>query len=72
MPADFKLSDHCLVNHWDRAVRDGPQAKVTPLSLMWKALNFVDRKMYFTGLRGATWRILGVDRSVKNPNPCNS
>ena len=30
-----------------------------------------DRKMHFTGLRGWLWRMLGVDRSVENPNLCD-
>tara|TARA_Y100000310_G_scaffold306503_1_gene347702 strand:+ start:3140 stop:3265 length:126 start_codon:yes stop_codon:yes gene_type:complete len=38
---------------------------------LWKSMLFVDRKMHFTGVRGAAWRILGVDRSLKNPNICN-
>jgi len=32
---------------------------------------FIDRKAHFIGLRGGIWRVLGVDRSEKNPSLCN-
>ena len=35
------------------------------------AYYLLDRKMHFTGMRGGLWRMLGVDRSAKNPNICN-
>jgi len=68
---EIELSDHCLVDH-PRAARDGvPQLVFSRKMTLWKSMLFVDRKMHFTGVRGAAWRILGVDRSLKNPNICN-
>ena len=68
-PGYFDLSDHCVIDHleWKRRGEPSP----TPLprrTLWWLSL---DRKMHFTGLRGAIWRRLGVHRAVKNPNLCN-
>lgn len=67
MSTEFELSDHCIVDHWEW-LRSGGEVKVSPLVLLWISL---DRKMHFTGIRGAIWRLLGVDRAVKNPNICN-
>ena len=64
------LSDHCIIDHFDRTVPNAPNFR------WWRALPLLayyllDRKMHFTGLRGGLWRMLGVDRSAKNPNICN-
>jgi hypothetical protein len=40
-------------------------------TILWRIMLFLDRKAHFIGLRGGIWRILGVDRSEKNPNLCN-
>ena len=64
------LSDYCLVDHLKSD--DGPSPRITPVwVLRMPFFLLLDRKMHFTGLRGAIWRILGVGRSVKNPNLCN-
>ena len=70
-PGAPELSDYCVVDHWDWMRRGGPMPKATPLMAFRKSLLFLDWKMHFTGLRGATWRLLGVDRAIKNPNLCN-
>ena len=67
MLSDIKLSDHCIVDHIEYARSGGP-VNAPRVMLWWLAL---DRKMHFTGLRGRVWRLLGVDRAVKNPNLCN-
>ena len=69
--AEIDLSDHCLIDHREWLRQGGPKPKLTPLSLMWMTLLVADRKMHFTGLRGGLWRLLGIDRSLKNPNLCN-
>ncbi len=69
MAHDVKLSDHCLVNHFVDSKADLPVAGAH-MRLV-KPFNWIDRKMHFTGLRGGIWRLLGVDRSHKNPNICN-
>lgn len=70
-PVEIELSAHCVVSHQEWVQKDGPVANFTPLTPFRKSLLFLDRKMHFTGLRGGIWRLLGVDRSVKNPNLCN-
>ena len=72
MTAEVKLSKYCLVSHREWIRGGGPVADVTPRTLLWRGMLLLDRKMHFTGLRGATWRFLGIDRSVKNPNLCNA
>ena len=67
-----QLSDHCLVDHVEWIRQGGPKPKLTPLTITWRALMLADRKMHFTGLRGGLWRLLGIDRSLKNPNLCNA
>ena len=63
------LSDYCIIDHFDQTV---PNPKLS----WWRWLPLVayyllDRKMHFAGMRGGLWRMLGVDRSAKNPNICN-
>ena len=65
----IKLSDYCLADHLQ--FDDGPRPRFTPVWLLRIPWLLADHKMHFTGLRGAMWRLLGVDRSVKNPNLCN-
>ena len=64
------LSDYCIIDHFKD--RDVPGVEVKwwrmPLLLAYYVL---DRRMHFTGLRGGLWRMLGVERSPKNPNICN-
>jgi len=67
-----KLSDHCLVDHLVHPPHpDAPRTKFWPGMLLAVPFYLIDRKMHFTGLRGGIWRLLGVDRSFKNPNICN-
>lgn len=66
-----QLSDHCLIDHRESLRLGGPKPKLTPLTLMRYAMLFADRKMHFIGLRGGLWRLLGIDRALKNPNLCN-
>ena len=67
MPTEIELSDHCIIDHFAALRHMGPVT--VPRAIRWWLL--LDRKMYFTGLRGRIWRFLGVDRAVKNPNICN-
>ena len=75
MHEDIKLSDHCLVDHFERTPKtpgvDVPRSKFRPSMLLAVPFYLIDRKMHFTGLRGGIWRLLGIDRSPKNPNICN-
>ena len=72
MTEEIKLSDHCLVDHLAPTDNpDAPRMRIWPGMLLAIPFYFVDRKMHFTGLRGGIWRLLGVDRSAKNPNICN-
>jgi hypothetical protein len=70
---EIKLSDYCLVDHLVRTSNpDAPRERFWPGKIL--AIPYYmlfDRKMHFTGLRGGIWRLLGVDRSIKNPNICN-
>lgn len=75
MAQENHLSDHCVIDHLDEEVQQietdlGP-ILLRPFWLFRFALLYVDRKMHFTGFRGGVWRILGVDRSSRNPNICN-
>lgn len=69
---DHQLSDCCLVDHIEWLRKDGQRPKMSPKATLQFALLCVDRNMHFTGVRGAIWRFLGVDRSLKNPNLCNT
>ena len=69
--ADLKLSDYCILDHLEWEREGGPMPALTPQSVMWRTLLLLDQKMHFTGFRGKIWRLLGVDRSLKNPNLCN-
>ena len=73
MPEEFKLSDHCLVDHLEKVDEgpDAPRVKFRSSFLLAIPFYLIDRKMHFTGLRGGIWRLLGIDRSDKNPNICN-
>ena len=70
---EVKLSNHCLIDHFVKIGDPEYDAMPghTPIWFLRGFLMYLDRKMYFTGFRGALWRILGVDRSPKNPNLCN-
>ena len=71
METKLELSDYCVIDHWDTRHAE-PQEPFTPLNLVRMAFYMgVDRKMHFTGLRGGLWKLLGIDRSTKNPNLCN-
>ena len=64
------LSDYCIIDHFDRTIPGGPDVKWWRIPLV-VAYYLLDRRMHFTGVRGGLWRLLGVDRSPKNPNICN-
>ena len=68
MPGKHDLSDYCLVNHFAEGVEREP---FTPIWLLRIPLGYIDRKFHFTELFGGIWRLLGVNRSPKNPNICN-
>lgn len=70
------LSDHCVIDHFDKTVPTPPLslkmlAMLPRMLLALPMLFLVDRKMHFTGLRGAVWRSIGIHRSTKNPNVCS-
>ena len=69
MSEEIKLSDHCVIDHFEKI--EGIKDKFTPKMLLGLPMLLLDRKMHFTGFRGGIWRVLGVDRSHKNPNICN-
>ena len=71
MSESIKLSEYCLIDHPGFREATGYRPPSTPLWLLRTALMALDKKMHFTGLRGGVWRVLGVDRSGKNPNLCN-
>ncbi len=62
------ISDYCIIDHFDRTV---PNPKFNWWHSLHIAYYLLDRKMHFTGMRGRLWRMMGVDRSTKNPNICN-
>ena len=68
---DHELSDTCIIDHLEWQREGAPVPKISPQSILWRALLTLDRKTHFTGVRGAIWRVLGVNRSLKNPNLCN-
>lgn len=72
MSENIKLSDYCLVDHFVSSPNpDAPRERFWPGKLLGIPFYLFDRKMHFTGFRGGIWRMLGVDRSPKNPNICN-
>ena len=72
MPKTTKLVDHCIGDHLDSPAPKPPGFLRRPVWLFRvPMLLLLDRKLHFTGLRGGIWRLLGVDRSPKNPNLCN-
>lgn len=70
MSRNVRLSDHCIIDHFDKTV-PRPKEHVTPRGLLLAPMFLIDRLGHFTGLRGALWRTLGVGRNTKNPNICN-
>lgn len=70
MAEDIKLSDHCLVDHFQPMDLPHESMPHTPKWLLRGTMMYVDRRIRFYGLWGATWRLLGVRRSDKNPNVC--
>ena len=69
MSHQHNLSDHCLINHFEK-VEGKPRESFHPKMLVGLPLLFLDRKMHFNGLRGGIWRAIGVNRSPSNPNIC--
>ena len=73
IPTHIHLSDYCLIDHFEKVPTDNTPKTKFFLGMVLAVPFYVlfDRKMHFTGLRGRIWRMLGVDRSSKNPNICN-
>ena len=69
--AELELSAHCLVDHLEALGTGFSEFPLTPQTVLRRIMLYIDRKAHFVGLRGGIWRILGVDRSEKNPNLCN-
>ena len=69
--AGIELSDHCLIDHPEALGTGLVETPFTAKNLMRRAMLLVDPKAHFVGLRGGIWRMLGLDRSEKNPNLCN-
>ena len=69
--AEFELSSHCLVDHREALGTGIAKNPITAQTVLWRIMLYIDRKAHFVGLRGGIWRVLGVDRSEKNPNLCN-
>lgn len=67
MSDDVKISDYCLVDHLSFP---GPRPPFTPIWILRMGLMYADKMMHFTGVRGAIWRVLGIERGSKNPNIC--
>lgn len=68
MSSSFRLSDHCLVDKETHLAgfREQPAlARAVRVALLG-----LQGKMFFTGLAGLAWRLMGVGRSGKNPNLC--
>ena len=60
MNTSVKLSNYCLSLEFH---------SLGPRSLRGIMFAF-NKRLYFTGLKGAIWRLLGVGRNPKNPNLC--
>ncbi len=69
--AELELSAHCMVDHRDALGTGIATYPFNAQTILWRIMLFIDRKAHFIGMRGGIWRILGVDRSEKNPNLCN-
>ena len=69
--AGIELSDYCLIDHPEALGTGLVGYPFTAKNFMWRAMLRMDPKAHFVGLRGGIWRMLGVDRSEKNPNLCN-
>lgn len=70
MDRHLHLSNHCLSDH-SAGPPEGEKMPMTPVWIMRFALLKLDKIMHFTGLWGLAWRLVGVNRSPKNPNVCN-
>lgn len=68
MSNGLKLSEYCLTG---RDVHlSGFKGKPLLPTLVPRLLLGFQRNMFFTGLGGLAWRLMGVTRSDKNPNFC--
>ena len=67
----IELSKHCLVDHREGLGTGLVKYPFTLQTVLWRILLFLDRKAHFIGVRGGAWRLLGVNRSEKNPNLCD-
>lgn len=68
MPGTLRWSPHCLIDRPTHLLAFRYRHPVVTLLL--RALLRLDPKMHFTGPAGMSWRLLGVERSTKNPNMC--
>jgi len=67
----LQLSDHCLVDHRNALGTGMVEYPFSAQTVLWRAMLRLGRKAHFVGLRGSAWRVLGVNRSEKNPNLCD-
>ena len=65
MAPELELSDTFIADH--SVYVPGMRRPPPHCGCCWRSI----RKMHFTGLRGRAWKMLGVERRVKNPNICN-
>ena len=69
--SELELSAHCIIDHREALGTGFEEFRFTAQTVFWRIMLYLDRKAHFIGLRGGIWRLLGVDRSEKNPNLCN-
>ena len=68
---EIELSAHCMVDHRNALGTSFAKYLFNAQTVLWRIMLFIYRKTHFIGLRSGTWRVLGVDRSKKNPSLCN-
>ena len=68
---EIELSAHCMVDHRNALGTSITKYQFNAQTGLWRIMLFIYRKAHFIGLRGGIWRVLGVDRSEKNPSLCN-
>ena len=68
---EIELSGHCMVDHRNALGTGFAKYPFNAQTVFWRIMLFIYRKAHFIGLRSGIWRVLGVDRSEKNPSLCN-
>ena len=69
--SELELSAHCMVDHRNALGTGFAKYPFNAQTVLWRIMLFIYRKAHFIGLRSGIWRVLGVDRSEKNPSLCN-